>query len=81
MSAPRLIRKYRLADPKPRAAAFVAALFLLLSPAHAVPVTVGPVVISVPEGFELAQTQRLKKTYHGLDEVNSQRGYEDAAAD
>lgn len=62
MSAPRLIRKYRLADPKPRAAAFVAALFLLLSPAHAVPVTVGPVVISVPEGFELAQTQRLKKT-------------------
>jgi hypothetical protein len=29
---------------------------------HAAPVTVGPVVITVPDGFEAAQTQRLKKT-------------------
>jgi hypothetical protein len=40
----------------------LAAQFLLAMAAHAAPVTVGPVVITVPEGFEAAQTQRLKKT-------------------
>ena len=39
-----------------------AAQFLLAMAAHAAPVTVGPVIITVPEGFEAAQTQRLKKT-------------------
>jgi len=43
-------------------ATLLAAQFLLAIAAHAAPVTVGPVVISVPEGFEAAQTQRLKKT-------------------
>jgi hypothetical protein len=38
------------------------AQLLLATAAHAAPVTVGPVSISVPEGFETAQTQRLKKT-------------------
>jgi hypothetical protein len=42
--------------------AMLAAQFLLAIAAHAAPVTVGPVVITVPEGFEAAQTQRLKKT-------------------
>jgi hypothetical protein len=37
------------------------AVFLAL-PLRAAPVTVGPVVISVPEGFEAAQTQRTKNT-------------------
>jgi hypothetical protein len=43
----------------------VSAQFLLAVVAHAaptVPVTVGPVIIAVPEGFEPAQRQRLKKT-------------------
>jgi len=40
----------------------VAAQFLLTMAAHAAPVTVGPIIITVPEGFEAAQTQRLKKT-------------------
>src|SRR5882724_6509417 len=40
----------------------LAAQFLLAVSAHAAPVTVGPVIITVPEGFEAAQTQRLKKT-------------------
>jgi hypothetical protein len=43
----------------------VSAQFLLASVAHAaptVPVTVGPVIITVPEGFEAAQRQRLRKT-------------------
>jgi len=40
----------------------LAAQFLLAAAAHAAPVTVGPIVISVPDGFEVAQTQRLKKT-------------------
>jgi len=40
----------------------LAAQFLLALAAHAAPVTVGPVIITVPEGFEAAQTQRLKKT-------------------
>jgi hypothetical protein len=40
----------------------VSAQFLLAMPAHAAPVTVGPVSIIVPEGFEAAQTQRLKKS-------------------
>jgi hypothetical protein len=39
---------------------FVAAFLAL--PLQAAPVTVGPVVISVPEGFEAAQTQRTKNT-------------------
>jgi hypothetical protein len=43
-------------------ATLLAAQFLLAIAAHAAPVTVGPVVISVPQGFEAAQTQRLKKT-------------------
>jgi hypothetical protein len=43
-------------------ATLLAAQFLLAIAAQAAPVTVGPVVISVPEGFEAAQTQRLKKT-------------------
>lgn len=38
------------------------AQFLLAVPVHAAPVTVGPVVIIVPDGFQAAQTQRLKKT-------------------
>ena len=42
--------------------AVLAAQFLLAMGAHAAPVTVGPVIITVPEGFEAAQTQRLKKT-------------------
>jgi hypothetical protein len=40
----------------------LAAQFLLAMAAHAAPVTVGPVIITVPAGFEVAQTQRLKKT-------------------
>jgi|KBSSwiStaDraftv2_1062776.scaffolds.fasta_scaffold01222_11 hypothetical protein len=39
----------------------LAVQFLLAAAAHAA-VTVGPIVISVPDGFEAAQTQRLKKT-------------------
>jgi len=38
------------------------ALFVVTAPAHAAPVTVGPVVITVPEGFAAAQTQKQKKT-------------------
>ena len=45
-----------------RRVTILAAQFLLAMAAHAAPVTVGPVIISVPEGFEAAQTQRLKKT-------------------
>jgi hypothetical protein len=45
------------------AAQFLLALAAHAAPAHSVgPVTVGPVIITVPEGFEVAQTQRLKKT-------------------
>jgi hypothetical protein len=40
----------------------LAAQWLFALAAHASPVTVGPVIITVPEGFEAAQTQRLKKT-------------------
>jgi len=40
----------------------LAAQFLLAMGAYAAPVTVGPIMITVPEGFEAAQTQRLKKT-------------------
>jgi hypothetical protein len=40
----------------------LAAQFLLAMGAYAAPVTVGPIIITVPEGFEAAQTQRLKKT-------------------
>jgi hypothetical protein len=58
----------RLADGRrlPRVIAsgvtVLAAQFLLAMGAYAAPVTVGPIVITVPEGFEAAQTQRLKKT-------------------
>jgi hypothetical protein len=45
------------------AAQFLLTLAAHAAPAHSVgPVTVGPVIITVPEGFEAAQTQRLKKT-------------------
>jgi hypothetical protein len=44
------------------AAQFLLAIAALAAPVHAAPVTVGPVIITVPEGFEAAQTQRLKKT-------------------
>jgi hypothetical protein len=40
----------------------VSAQFLLATVSQAAPVTVGPVSITVPEGFEAAQTQRLKKS-------------------
>jgi hypothetical protein len=40
----------------------LAAQLLFALAADASPVTVGPVIITVPEGFEAAQTQRLKKT-------------------
>jgi hypothetical protein len=58
----------RLADGRrvPRliasAVTVLAAQFLLAMGAYAAPVTVGPIIITVPEGFEAAQTQRLKKT-------------------
>jgi hypothetical protein len=41
--------------------AILAAQFLLTCAAHAAAVTVGPVVITVPEGFAAAQTQKQKK--------------------
>ena len=40
----------------------LAAQILLTVAAHAAPVAVGPVFITVPEGFAAAQTQRQKKT-------------------
>jgi hypothetical protein len=43
-------------------AAVLAAQLLLTVSALAAPVTVGPVVITVPEGFAAAQTQKQKKT-------------------
>ena len=58
----------RLADPRlvarfaVRSAAALAAQLLLVMAALAAPVTVGPVMITVPDGFEAAQIQRLKKT-------------------
>jgi hypothetical protein len=52
----------RMARLVARWGTMLAAQFLLATAAHAAPVTVGPVVITVPEGFEAAQTQRLKKT-------------------
>jgi hypothetical protein len=45
-----------------RLATILVVQFLLTLSAHAVPVTVGPVVITVPEGFAAAQTQKQKKT-------------------
>jgi hypothetical protein len=41
--------------------AALCALLLTVS-AHASPATVGPVIIAVPDGFALAQTQKQKKT-------------------
>ena len=43
-------------------AALLLAQFLLAAAAQATSATVGPVVIAVPDGFEAAPTQRLKKT-------------------
>jgi hypothetical protein len=45
-----------------RLATLLVLQFLLTLSAQAAPVTVGPVVISVPEGFAAAQTQKQKKT-------------------
>jgi hypothetical protein len=45
-----------------RLATLLVLQFLLTLPAQAAPVTVGPVVISVPEGFAAAQTQKRKET-------------------
>ena len=39
----------------------ILALFVLTGAAHAAPVTVGPIVITVPQGFVAAQTQKQKK--------------------
>jgi len=52
------MRARRLAE----LATILVALFVLSVSAHAAPVTVGPVVITVPEGFAAAQTQKQKKT-------------------
>jgi len=41
--------------------AFVASSLLIAGASWAVPVPVGPIVITIPEGFEVAETQRLKK--------------------
>ena len=45
-----------------RLATILVVQFLLTLSAHAAPVTVGPVIITVPEGFAAAQTQKQKKT-------------------
>jgi hypothetical protein len=58
VSTLRLMRARRLAE----LATILVALFVLSVSAHAAPVTVGPVVITVPEGFAAAQTQKQKKT-------------------
>lgn len=58
MSTLRLMRARRLAE----LATILVALFVLSVSAHAAAVTVGPVVITVPEGFAAAQTQKQKKT-------------------
>ncbi len=65
MSALRSNRTLHLGKPGTVAAQLIvvlAAQLLLSLPAHAIPVTVGPVVITVPEGFAAAQTQKQKKT-------------------
>jgi hypothetical protein len=51
-----------LADRIVALAATLVMGLLFTCPAQAAPVTVGPVVISIPDGFEAAQTQKLKKT-------------------
>jgi hypothetical protein len=43
-------------------ATILGALMVLTVAAHAAAVTVGPVIIAVPEGFAAAQTQKQKKT-------------------
>ena len=58
MSATHSSRTRRVAE----LVAIVAAQLLLTCAAHAAAVTVGPVVITVPEGFAAAQAQRQKKT-------------------
>jgi len=58
VSTLRLMRARRLAE----LATILVALFVLSVSAHAAAVTVGPVVITVPEGFAAAQTQKQKKT-------------------
>ena len=57
MSTLHLMRVRRLAE-----LVILVALFVVTASAHAAPVTVGPVVITVPEGFAAAQTQKQKKT-------------------
>jgi hypothetical protein len=52
------MRARRLAE----LATILVALFVLSVSAHAAAVTVGPVVITVPEGFAAAQTQKQKKS-------------------
>jgi hypothetical protein len=41
---------------------WIAAALYSLTALAAAPATVGPIVITVPDGFQAAQTQRLKKT-------------------
>jgi hypothetical protein len=58
----RLVDRTRVIRLFARWVTMLAAQLLFALAAHASPVTVGPVIITVPEGFEAAQTQRLKKT-------------------
>jgi hypothetical protein len=60
MKTPR--RPGKLGTIAAKLASILGVQFLLALSAHAAPVTVGPVVISVPEGFAAAQTQKQKKT-------------------
>ena len=52
------MRRWRLAE----LLTILAAQILLTVAAHAAPVAVGPIFITVPEGFAAAQTQKQKKT-------------------
>ena len=52
------MRRRRLAE----LLTILAAQILLTVAAHAAPVAVGPIFITVPEGFAAAQTQKQKKT-------------------
>ena len=58
----RLADARRVPGPIAGGVTVLAAQFLLAMGAYAAPVTVGPIVIAVPDGFEAVQTQRLKKT-------------------
>ncbi len=46
----------------PQLLIIIAAQFLLAALVQAAPVKVGPVVIAIPDGFQVAQTQRVKRT-------------------